>query len=426
MKKRLGVLVVLVGILTCLVWDYNTEELVVAVIDTGVNEEGALEGDVLQGYDFANQDRVTEDNEGHGTRMAKIIAEKAPEAKILPLKIMEAHDCEFSWSTFAIPYSILRGADVVNMSFSSPKSWITEFFIKWGQTKGVVFVAASGNDGVKHAISYPANYKGVIAVGGFDQTKGDLYVSGNESEKIAFVAPSVSEDEGSTSEGTSLSAAYVSGVVGYVLGKKPDASKVEIENRLHEASAALFDTPYDLVDFERVKSTEENKVYLAASNSDPVTSQTEIDIRLDMVNAEKVVVTNNKEVIGAVLNKDNTLTIPLTEGVNQLNITASKGNEKTVVSRVVQVDFTPPVILGAHFTKEDGSYYVNVFTYDDQFTTAMIEGFDAKSVRRDLRNHTSLFKDRAEGDLHRYFDIVVTDRAGNQTREKIKIAKKEG
>lgn len=215
--------------------DFQDDEVVVAVLDTGVDlNHPMLKGKVINGYDFASWDTDASDPNGHGTHVSGIIAGEAPDAKILSVRVINEQD-EVKHTSLAILYAIIRGADVINMSFIEPRHFLTEWSIALGRMKGVLFVASSGNQG-KQEVSYPSKYDGVYSIAGFDP-KRDAVI-GNVSEKVRFIAPGVnirsaSPDGGyDIKSGTSMSAGVVSGAIALLLCQYPDLQEHELEHML--------------------------------------------------------------------------------------------------------------------------------------------------------------------------------------------------
>jgi serine protease len=148
----------------------------VAVIDTGVSIVPDLKSTkFVPGYDFVkNKDEVSDDN-GHGTHVAGTIAQStnngygvagiAYEASIMPLKVLASSGGgTVADIAEAIKFAADNGADVINMSLGgSGASSMMEEAIKYAHNKGVVIIAAAGNEG-RNAASYPARYPDVISV----------------------------------------------------------------------------------------------------------------------------------------------------------------------------------------------------------------------------------------------------------------------
>ncbi|CAM3524495.1 S8 family peptidase [Marinicrinis lubricantis] len=246
--------------------NFNREEVIVAVLDTGVDSEHPLlRGKVIQGWDFADQDRDSSDDDGHGTHVAGIILEKAPNAKILSVRVIKNDDVMNTG--LAILYAITQGADIVNMSFVEPYHPFTEMAIQYGKSKGVVFVASSGNQN-QDKVLYPAKYDEVISVTATDESLH--YVYGNYGRTVNFAAPgmnirSASLDGGYLNmTGTSMSAAYMSGVMAYLKSMYPSMGSEDLEDYLNTASITRNDLvlyashetmhrPFKVIDYEQVQ-----------------------------------------------------------------------------------------------------------------------------------------------------------------------------
>lgn len=239
----------------------------VAVLDTGVAYEdrgpwrrapdlgGAR---FVAGRDFVDGDANPDDlpprsgRRSHGTQIATIIAATAgngiggagvaPDAAIMPIRVLDP-DLAGSARTIArgLRYAADHGADVANLSIAGRSaSKVLEAAIEYASAKGVTIVAAAGNDG-RGAVSWPAAYPAVIAVGAVDRGRRRAYYS-NYGRRLDLVAPGgagVNADTGSgPSDGvpsqtlkggraefcfcfmasTSAAAAQVSGVAALLVG----------------------------------------------------------------------------------------------------------------------------------------------------------------------------------------------------------------
>jgi subtilisin family serine protease len=153
--------------------------LIIAVIDTGVDytHPDLLDNILPNGWNFVgtqdnsacpttcdcsaddpvgNNDPM--DNFGHGTHVAGIAAARGNNvagisgvlwnAKILPLKILDANGCgSVEDEVQAIEYAIANGARIINASFGAPGlSSAEEDAIEAANQAGIVFVAAAGNE----------------------------------------------------------------------------------------------------------------------------------------------------------------------------------------------------------------------------------------------------------------------------------------
>jgi serine protease len=206
-------------------WDYaralgapGGRGVVVAVIDSGVAYENYgpfrrapdLNPRIfVKPYDFVDNDRHANDEESHGTHVTGTIAQwtnnrlavtgLAYGVKIMPLRVLNAEGGgRASYIARAIRYAARNGAQVINMSVEfdllQKASGIPEVIsaIRYANSKGVVMVAASGNDFVNR-VTYPARDPRVIAVGATTDhlCKADYSNTGKE---LALVAPGGGDD----------------------------------------------------------------------------------------------------------------------------------------------------------------------------------------------------------------------------------------
>jgi serine protease len=182
--------------------------VVVAVIDTGVAHRSAggfmqapdlAQTRFVDGFDFVRNDPHPDDEHGHGTHVSGTIAQStnnevgvagvAPEAAIMPLKVLDANGSG-GWGAIAaaIRFAADNGAHVINMSLGGGfGSRAVERAIAYAHEKGVVVVAAAGNAS-RSRVEYPARYNHVIAVGSvrFDRT---LSFYSNYGGGLDIVAP---------------------------------------------------------------------------------------------------------------------------------------------------------------------------------------------------------------------------------------------
>lgn len=153
------------------------EGVIVAVIDTGVSLVEDLErSTLLEGKSFVPGQ--TEDGNGHGTHVAGTIAQAtnngigvtgiAPKAKILPVKVLSDQGSgRHDWIAAGIEWAVDNDADVINMSLGGPSpSEIMANAVEYAVSKGVLVIAAAGNDGCD-CVGYPASYDEVIGVSAY-------------------------------------------------------------------------------------------------------------------------------------------------------------------------------------------------------------------------------------------------------------------
>ncbi|WP_062079197.1 S8 family serine peptidase [Demequina globuliformis] len=142
---------------------YTGEGIVIAVVDTGVDDTHPdLRGRTVDGRDFVDDDRRPKDENGHGTHVAGIAAAAAndkgiigaaPGAKIMPLRVLDASGAGGNQDIAdAIDWAVDNGADVINLSLDETgllgrieKGGVINESISAAYEAGVAVVAASGN-----------------------------------------------------------------------------------------------------------------------------------------------------------------------------------------------------------------------------------------------------------------------------------------
>ena len=166
---------------------------IVAVLDTGVAYENDPLGLYAQapvfaatafapGWDFVNDDSHPDDDDGHGTAMASVVAGQgsaagipyvgpAVGATILPVKVLDANaqGTEF-WLEEGIRFAVRSGASVINLSLDFARNYVPGAALRdaiaVARAASVVVVGAAGNTGDPRVL-YPAAFPDVTAVGAF-------------------------------------------------------------------------------------------------------------------------------------------------------------------------------------------------------------------------------------------------------------------
>jgi subtilisin family serine protease len=233
-----------------LAWQVTTGSVssVVAVVDSGVQaDHPALHGNVLAGYDFVHGDTNTSDDNGHGTAAAGIVASVCPACRILPVKVLGAERTG-SWPTVAdgVRWAADHGAQVINLSVGAPRALdVLGAAVEYALTKGVVVVAAAGNDGENESF-YPALYPGVVSVAGVDQS-GARSSWSNFGSWVTVAAPGCATTAwsggGYVSDfcGTSTAAPFVAGLAGLARAFDPKLTPAAFAAALATSTTPLPD-----------------------------------------------------------------------------------------------------------------------------------------------------------------------------------------
>jgi serine protease len=198
--------------------------VVVAILDTGVayrnwkkfRKSPDFAGtNFVHPYDFIANNPFPLDREGHGTFVTGTVAEAtnnhlgltglAYGASIMPVRVLNA-DGTGDAATIAkgIRYAVTHGAQVINLSLefdiSITPGDIPDILsaIRFAHRRGVVVVAASGNEGLERN-AYPARAREVISVGATTRD-GCLADYSNGGTHLALVAPGGGDDSSVASD----------------------------------------------------------------------------------------------------------------------------------------------------------------------------------------------------------------------------------
>jgi subtilisin family serine protease len=150
-----------------------------------------------------------------------------------------------------INWLINQQVPVINMSLTGPDNRLLKLVIDAAIAKGVIIVAAAGNEGPAAAPVYPAGYKKVIAVTAVDNEQ-NIYRWANQGEYIDFAALGVSVFTARSNggfgieTGTSMAAPVVTAAIA-CHGFKGDLTVDELINRLAQSVLDLGDKGRDPV-----------------------------------------------------------------------------------------------------------------------------------------------------------------------------------
>jgi type VII secretion-associated serine protease mycosin len=177
---------------------------IVAVVDTGVwAGHPDLRGHVLAGRDLVSPGTTANDQNGHGTHVAGIVAAVAGnrrgiaglarDARILPVRVLGSSGAgESAAVARGIVWAVDHGADVINLSLSTTQAdSANRAAVSYAISKNVVVVAAAGNDGcglLGSPRAYPAAYPGVLGVGAIT-SKGAVSSFSSCGDWVDVVAP---------------------------------------------------------------------------------------------------------------------------------------------------------------------------------------------------------------------------------------------
>ncbi len=266
-------------------WNINTgANTKVAVLDTGLasNPVDGI-GCVVAPYNVYFSHSFPEDGDGHGTHVAGTIAQTsnntigvsglAYDSCVMPVKVLDDNGSGgMAEIAEGIYYAVNNGADVINMSlginarYNIQSDPILDPAIEYAYTSGVVVVAASGNDGHRKNISFPASHELVISVGATDYNNSVVRYS-NKGELLDLVAPGgdTSSDQNGDGygdgilqetlidgswgyyffQGTSMASPHVAALAAMIISNGNATTPDEVKRALTETATDLYESGKD-------------------------------------------------------------------------------------------------------------------------------------------------------------------------------------
>lgn len=239
------------------VWEQTRGKGVrVGILDTGIDlDHPDLVPNLAEGTNILNPDQLPDDDNGHGTHVAGIVGAArtgrgvigvAPEAGLIPIKAFnEKGEARISAVIQGIEWAVNNQIQVLNMSFGTNQaSFALRRAINAAHKKGLVLIAATGNDKQKTVADYPARFRNVLGVGAtniLDEVV-DFSIGGYGLDLVAPGKDILSSFIGGglkTMSGTSMAAAHVSGVAALILAIMPELNPDEVYDLIVEAAEPL-------------------------------------------------------------------------------------------------------------------------------------------------------------------------------------------
>ena len=178
----------------------------------------------------------------HGTGMAGAIASHrhllgvAPRVKVIAICAFDGAQ-QAQGTSFKIiqglNYAIQHQARIVNMSFAGPRDWALSQSLQLAREKGILVIAAAGNNGPKSPPAYPGADPNVLAVTAVDE-KDELLSVANQGRYVTVAAPGVNVlvpapgNGMQFTTGTSVATAHVTGVAALLLSQKPTLKPADV------------------------------------------------------------------------------------------------------------------------------------------------------------------------------------------------------
>lgn len=259
----------------------NTKE----IADNGKDDDGNGYIDDRLGWDFWEGDNRPWDEDGHGTLLAGIIAARSdnntgiaginPKARIMPLRALNAFGhTRASYVAKALVYAVDNGAKVVNLSVGGPgESAAFRAAVDYAESRGVLIVAAAGNEAAELTDILPGAHDAVLTVAALD-TQDARAAFSNYGPEVDIAAPGVdilslrarftdtmlglgdieyapgqatvgSDKRYYRVGGTSFASPFVTGVASLLLSKDPSLKASDLRRILAHSAADVAEPGWD-------------------------------------------------------------------------------------------------------------------------------------------------------------------------------------
>lgn len=241
-------------------WDttIGSSQVQIAILDTGItNSHDDLTSQVESWVNFSSAPTSFDQN-GHGSHVAGIAAAitnnglgaagTGRQTHLQSVKVLGDNGSGYySWVINGIYWAADNGAEVINMSLGgSSGSTSLKEAINYAWNKGVVLVAAAGNNGNSWPV-YPAYYTNNIAVAATDQNDNKAYFS-TYGSWVDVAAPGVAivstlpNNSYAFYNGTSMATPHVAGVAALIKAAFPGFSNQQVRNKLEETADKISGT----------------------------------------------------------------------------------------------------------------------------------------------------------------------------------------
>lgn len=224
---------------------------------------GIIDGDVITSAPrLAGIDIIKKDFSGgvpsagaHGTAIADLLVGpgKLRNARLYAASVVNQDASQEGSGVheliLALNWMQANDVKLVNISLAGPFNALLNRAVNQAARKGMIIVAAVGNDGPQAEPRYPAAFDDVIAVTALDRSL-EIYAEAVHGEHVDFAAPGVdvfvtSVDEGKYLSGTSVAAPFVTALIASDPSSKPTDQAQDIREHISGSTLDIGPTGRD-------------------------------------------------------------------------------------------------------------------------------------------------------------------------------------
>jgi subtilisin family serine protease len=182
---------------------------------------------------------------GHGTMVAGIINQLAPDAQFIIARVADSAGFSTSWQTIkGMVYAVANGAELVNLSMGSEANLVAmNDVLDWMDEQNVLVIAAAGNLSRDRAFQ-PARNSGVVCVTAVDENDKKAFFA-NWDSKVDLSAPGTGIKSSywngnmAVQSGTSMAAPVVTGCLAEALKSRPRLPIMFLRPRVENAGVSI-------------------------------------------------------------------------------------------------------------------------------------------------------------------------------------------
>lgn len=230
----------------------------VAIVDSGCEDIDFIKNKLVTGYDFTDNDydaTQDESTDSHGTFLASIVADctRNIPVSIMPVRVLNSKTGSLINIVNGILYAVDNGANVINISIGAVMKNCSslEDAVNYAETNNVNVVVCAGNNKIDIKNFCPAHIENAITVSSVNSENKFSESFSNYGNKIDLAAPGENiigynaAGEKTVSNGTSMSAAFVSAAAAMFRLQNPNCNTRQVRDALISCAEDCGDEGWD-------------------------------------------------------------------------------------------------------------------------------------------------------------------------------------